>query len=212
MDIIEINKWKFVGGQICLDFINSVGGRIREEESDSLNYKILEDKLESFTDLVDWGKNTGILNEGSAKKIILFASQNEKAAKRIHQKALTLRESIYRIFLCLTEKIEIPQEDIDLLNNECTAARDKQKLFFQSNKFVWNFEPCNVDPESIIWHIALSAAELLISEQLNRIKQCPGDNCGWLFLDTSKNGSRQWCDMKVCGNLAKVRRYREKQK
>ena len=54
-------------------------------------------------------------------------------------------------------------------------------------------------------------AELLASEQqLAHLRQCCGDNCGWLFLDSSKNHSRRWCDMRDCGNRAKVRRHRQK--
>ncbi|MGD8779462.1 MAG: CGNR zinc finger domain-containing protein [Ignavibacteria bacterium] len=208
----EIKKWKFVGGQISLDFINSVGGRTRQEGEAPLNYKIIADKLGNFADLVDWGNAIGILNESSVKKLNLFTVQNEKAAKKNFQRAIALREVIYKIFINLIEENEQSREDIDLLNNECAEAREQQKLFFDSNKFKWNFESDAGEPESIIRHIALSAAELLVSDRLHRVKECPGDNCGWLFLDTSKNGSRQWCDMKDCGNLAKVRRYRGKQK
>jgi predicted RNA-binding Zn ribbon-like protein len=211
MSAIETGKWKFVAGSICLNFTNTVGGRVWHDENNLLDYKILTDKLESFEDLIDWGKEIGFLNEASVKKINLFASQNEKAVKKIFQRAVALRESIYKIFISLTENKEPSHEDIDLLNSECAAAREKQKLYYDSNKFKWNFELQDTEQESIIWYVSLSAVELLVSEQLKRVKQCPGDNCGWLFLDSSKNGSRQWCDMKDCGNVAKVRRYRERQ-
>ena len=51
-------------------------------------------------------------------------------------------------------------------------------------------------------------AELLTSGRLDRIRECPGlDGCGWLFYDTSRNGSRRWCSMEGCGNRAKGRRH-----
>jgi predicted RNA-binding Zn ribbon-like protein len=62
----------------------------------------------------------------------------------------------------------------------------------------------------MLWLIADSAAEMLTTSDLSRLKQCPGDDCGWLFEDTSKNRRRQWCDMQDCGNLAKVRRFRSR--
>jgi predicted RNA-binding Zn ribbon-like protein len=62
----------------------------------------------------------------------------------------------------------------------------------------------------MLWLIADSAAEMLTTGDLSRLKQCPGDDCGWLFEDTSKNRRRQWCDMQACGNLAKVRRFRSR--
>ena len=62
--------------------------------------------------------------------------------------------------------------------------------------------------DRILWPVAWSAAELLTEGPLARVREYPGDdNCGWLFLDTSRNGSRRWCDMSTCGNRAKARRY-----
>jgi len=67
--------------------------------------------------------------------------------------------------------------------------------------FAWNWD---VDADALdapVCPIALSAAELLISEERQRIGQCADDRgCGWLFLDTSKNHSRRWCDINDCGN------------
>jgi predicted RNA-binding Zn ribbon-like protein len=60
----------------------------------------------------------------------------------------------------------------------------------------------------MLWPILRSAAEVLTSEKRTRLGQCADDRgCGWLFLDTSKNRSRRWCDMEDCGNRAKARRH-----
>jgi predicted RNA-binding Zn ribbon-like protein len=55
--------------------------------------------------------------------------------------------------------------------------------------------------------IARSAAELLTSETLSRVRECGGATCTWLFLDASRNRSRRWCSMESCGNRAKARRH-----
>lgn len=212
MELQTTNRWKFIAGNIPLEFINTASGRVWQDEKNPLDYKILKDKLESFSDLVDWGHNIGILTDSSVKRLSHFAAHNEQSALKILRRAVVLRETIYRILISLVEGYKPQQEDIDLLNKECTAAREHQRLLFENNKFKWNFESGNNEQESIIWYIALSASELLTSDQLHRVKQCPGENCGWLFYDTSKNGSRQWCDMRDCGNVAKVRRFRGKKK
>lgn len=62
--------------------------------------------------------------------------------------------------------------------------------------------------ESPLARIAAAAARLAIEDRLVRIKICPADDCRWAFYDTSKNQSRQWCSMRVCGNRAKARRHR----
>jgi len=63
-----------------------------------------------------------------------------------------------------------------------------------------------------LWPLSRSAAELLTSADLAFIRECQGEDCGWLFLDTSRNRTRRWCDMRDCGNLAKVRRFRRRRR
>lgn len=205
-------RWKFIGGSIPLDFVNSGAVRVREDDKNPLDYRILKDKLESYQELVTWAQKSGIIDEKAARKLHHYASKNKQTAEDIFLKAIVLREAVYRILISLLNGLQPEEEDVEELRSVCVSAREHQKLIFDSDKFRWDLDLENPAPGSINWQIALSASELLTSDKLHRIKQCPGENCGWLFLDSSKNGSRQWCDMKDCGNLAKVRKFREKQK
>jgi predicted RNA-binding Zn ribbon-like protein len=64
-----------------------------------------------------------------------------------------------------------------------------------------------------MWPVVHSAAELLTSPHLDRVRQCADDRgCGFLFFDTSRNGSRRWCSMESCGNRAKARRHYQRTK
>jgi hypothetical protein len=56
--------------------------------------------------------------------------------------------------------------------------------------------------------LAAAAAKVAIEQRLDRVKICPADDCLWAFYDTSRNRSRQWCSMEVCGNRAKARNHR----
>lgn len=58
--------------------------------------------------------------------------------------------------------------------------------------------------------IAAAAAKVAIEKRLDRVKICPADNCRWAFYDSSRNHSRQWCSMEVCGNRAKARVHRQR--
>jgi predicted RNA-binding Zn ribbon-like protein len=60
----------------------------------------------------------------------------------------------------------------------------------------------------VLWPLALSAESVFGSDDVDRLRQCGGTACGWLFLDATRNHSRHWCDMADCGNRAKVRRFR----
>ncbi len=75
--------------------------------------------------------------------------------------------------------------------------------------WTWADDPNALD--RMLWPLVRSAAELLVTGDLSRVRVCGGERCGWLFVDTSKNRSRRWCDMQDCGNVAKVRRFRTRQ-
>jgi len=206
------SKWKYVGGELCLDFTNTVGGRFVEREKDSMAFTFREEKLGSYEDLVGWSREAGALKRSDAKRLLLLAPQKNKEAKMVFRRAVTLRESLFKVIKHVIEGWEPLITDVDVLNQECALARDRQRLVYTGRKFMWAHPGDDDALDCLIWPIALSGSELLSSEKLVRVRQCPGPDCGWLFVDTSKNQSRQWCDMKDCGNLAKVRRYRERQK
>jgi len=58
--------------------------------------------------------------------------------------------------------------------------------------------------------LAAAAAKVALERRIDRVKICPADDCRWAFYDTSRNRSRQWCSMEVCGNRAKARTHRER--
>jgi predicted RNA-binding Zn ribbon-like protein len=204
-------RWKFVAGRLCLDFVNSVDARLERKVKTSTVFTFRTDKLDGYADLARWANEAGILEEKDAKRLLDVASRNERGSQRVFARATLLRESLFRIFKHAIEGREPPGADMELLNRECAVARNRQRLVYSSKKFDWDLQGSEGELDRMIWPIALSGAELLSSEELALVKQCPGPDCGWLFLDASKNRSRQWCDMKDCGNLAKVRRYRERQ-
>lgn len=64
---------------------------------------------------------------------------------------------------------------------------------------------CGARPGGLDAATAHSALRLAVNAEPDRLKICP--NCGWLFLDKSRNRSRTWCDMAICGNRAKASRH-----
>jgi hypothetical protein len=63
---------------------------------------------------------------------------------------------------------------------------------------------------SAVGFLAAAAAKVAVEQRLDRVKICPADTCRWAFYDTSRNRSRQWCSMEVCGNRAKARAHRRR--
>jgi predicted RNA-binding Zn ribbon-like protein len=189
-------------GALCLDFTNTVSWRKDERR---------HDWLASYTNLVAWGLIAGVLNDSEARKLADRAGQQPEAAARVLARAMILREALYCIFSDASAGRMPDTAKLALLNDELRQACRYLNLAPAAGCFVWEWER---DPDLLdrmLWPVAHSAAELLTSAELNRVGECEGEGCGWLFVDRSKNRSRRWCDMDGCGNRAKARQhYRRK--
>ena len=203
---------RLIGGSLCLDFANTVGGRrtFRKGKMRGFRSEVLHEKLTGYDSLIGWALHVGILEGGQARSLARKA-RSRRDPERLVARALALREAVYRIFRANIDRIEPAPADLDLLNREIGEARAHERVGFAGGKFEWEWVGGDAG-EMILWQVARSAGELLTSGNLGRIRECAGDDCGWLFLDSSKNASRQWCYMQGCGNLAKVRRFRQRRR
>ncbi len=201
-------EMKLVGGRLCLDFINTVDGRKSESSRSHSVESVLGDKLAGYSDLVEWSRHSGIVTATEAERLIQAGKRNAREAKVVFDRALALREALHRTFKA-TMKSRRPQTaDLEIVNDELLRSRTHERLTYQANGFTWEWVDRDTALDRMLWSIAQSAAELLTTGDWSRLRECCGNDCGWLFEDISRNRSRQWCDMQDCGNLAKVRRYR----
>jgi len=198
-----------IGGRLCLDFVNTVGGRDYALSTDKISeYKIVDEKLTDYSDLLAWSQLTKALSDIQIKELLAVASYDESKAKVVLKEALDLREAIYRICKQIINQKSPDKLDLEILNHTLSIAYSHTQIIFREKLFSWHW---NKNPlEKILWLVADSAADLFITGDLSRLRECGGNGCCWLFEDTSKNKMRQWCDMQTCGNLAKVRRFRAK--
>jgi predicted RNA-binding Zn ribbon-like protein len=183
--------FKFVGGALCLDFVNTVSGRKRG--------RVTKDKIHTCADLTAWATQAGLVSSRNRRRL---TSLSDDAIER----ARAFREALYRVLLAIAEERRPRPQDVRTVEGEISPFRAAERLMYSGSRFRWVTE----DSGDIFQAVAASAAELLTSNDLSRLRRCGGPDCGWLFLDTTRNRSRRWCDMKDCGNLAKVRRYRQR--
>lgn len=206
---------KFVGGRLCLDFVNTVAARAgvgRATGSQALAGSIGRDKLGDYRDLVLWSRLAGLVSEREAQALRNGARRHPSEAAAVFARGRTLREAIYRIFRWTLRGAAPARSDMDLLNRELFRSRAAEKLVVRKRGFVWESDDSGDALDLMLGPVALSAAELLTSADLEHTRECGGEECGWLFLDTSRSRRRRWCDMRDCGNLAKVRRFRERRR
>jgi predicted RNA-binding Zn ribbon-like protein len=197
-----------VGGRLCLDFVNSVGAR---RISTSGEVTIRDEKLRDYLDLLAWARHAGAFTDGESKSLEREYTGRVNEARAIFRRAFHLRESLYRIFSGIALKRNTEQLHLRVLNEELRFARAAEHLVAQTDNFAWQWHAHDPSLDRVIWSVTRSAADLLTQGDLTRLRQCEGDDCGWIFEDTSRNRSRRWCEMRDCGNIAKVRRFRTRQ-
>ena len=83
-------------------------------------------------------------------------------------------------------------------------------ILAREGRFVWVFDSGAERLDFFRGPVLKAASDLLTEGNLSRLKRCGTPDCQWLFLDTSRNNSRCWCDMQSCGNRAKARRHYQK--
>ena len=187
-----------VGGHPALDFVNTVQSWKDGQPGDEY--------LLDYAALADWHAASGLLD---ARALRQLGAGSVAAKRKAWQQAMSLRYALYRLFAALAAERPAPQKDLDELQHAVARTVSWRRMAAEGRSIVarWNFK--GAPPEAILGPVAWSAAALLERGPLDRIKACPpGDGCGWLFLDLSKNRSRTWCSMRTCGNVAKVRRFR----
>lgn len=195
--IIEETLYSFVGGNLSIDFTNTVNSRWSGE---------VRDKFSGYQDLVAWSRQADIIKEEEALRLLEEVERKPNAAKEALSKAIELREVIYRVFEAVTQARTPTDVDIELFNKNLTEAMIHTRIEPLQSGFAWRWEESDA-LDRMLWPITRSAADLLTSHELGRVRTCGSDDCGWLFVDTSRNGSRRWCDMSDCGNRAKARRH-----
>lgn len=186
-----------VGGALCLDFVNALGD---PSDADS-------GRLDGYGDLVRWAEEGGILDRRQAERLTRRAKDRPAGAERALRAAGELRHLLFRLFAAVADGEEPAASDREALNRELARALGHRELAWVGDSVSWRWSGLEDDPAGLLRPLVWSAADLLTSGELARVRQCALDSCAWLFVDRSRNGRRKWCDMQTCGNRAKARRH-----
>jgi predicted RNA-binding Zn ribbon-like protein len=209
---MPVTTWKLIGGRLCLDFVNTVGGRVSAGRRRGRDYAdaVVRDKLPRYSDLLSWVESAGALTRRESLRLSRRAAADPQAAASVLARAVQLRAALYRIFKSVVENWAPEPAAMRILRRELFVVGAHERLAYASGAFVWMWDDPARSLDRMLWPVVRSAAELLASNNLAMIRQCAGDECGWMFLDSSRTHNRQWCDMKDCGNRAKVKKFRQR--
>jgi predicted RNA-binding Zn ribbon-like protein len=190
------------GGVVCLDFVNTVGWRLTDYPSEYLR---------SYEDLLDWGRQAGLLALEETEGLFRQATLDPEGAQETLSRALALREAIHRTISASIAGESQDESDLSALNRELSIALSRLRVMPAGGAYgwgwVWSGDDGRARLDGPLWPVAQSAAKLLTSPKLGRVKVCAGEGCGWVFVDESRNTSRRWCDSRDCGNRERVRRH-----
>ncbi|HEX6480378.1 MAG TPA: ABATE domain-containing protein [Ktedonobacteraceae bacterium] len=198
---IQAVTFDLSAGQLSLDFANTLDDRLSASPREYLN---------SYHDLVSWSQQAQTVTDSEARLLQKEAEKHPAKASGVLQEAIVLREALFRIFSAVAEGESSENEDLNLLNSALSEAMCHVRIVPQTGGFQWDWRAGPENLDRVLWPVIRSAADLLTSDELSETRVCASEDCNWLFLDTSKNHSRRWCNMKTCGNRAKARRHYER--
>jgi predicted RNA-binding Zn ribbon-like protein len=196
-------------GHLVVDFINTASVQI-----DLADPRACQMTEETLLTLADVGRWTASINALPAPLSACLQADQTDGAGQLSD-LVAIREALRQIVRARIYAIKAPGEALDLINTRLLPALAATRLQELDDAFV----PTHANgaepsvPAALAhlhWAIGLSAMQLLTDDrELALIRECPGDDCGYLFRDSSR-GRRRWCSMRSCGNRAKVKRFRGK--
>ena len=188
-----------IGGRLCLDFANTTSGRGTDQRLE---------QLRSYGDLVAWSAHAGLLEAGGRCRRPRRAGDAQSGVRPGGARAgAGAAQFGLRGFPDDRRRHAAPDQAVDTINQGLEVALSHLRVTRGPRGFALGWMIDGPALDRMLWPVARSAADLLSEGPLERVHQCPGPACGWLFLDASKNGKRRWCDMRVCGSRDKARRY-----
>lgn len=190
-----------VGSELAFDLTNTSSGRGGP--------RWLE-HLQSAENVIDWARHAKVLTQKDHGQLHRLLATNRRLATRLLTRTRALRDLIYAVAVAIASGSGPRGTDMDRLVQIHAECLVRARLVPSGTAFAWVWDPAEQPVEAILGPVALSTMSLLSGSDLSRIKQCPGDHCGWLFFDTTKNKRRRWCEMEVCGNRAKQKRRRRR--
>ncbi|TQV70656.1 CGNR zinc finger domain-containing protein [Denitrobaculum tricleocarpae] len=177
---------RLIGGRLCLDFLNTADWSARGD--------VVHEKLTGPKDLAIWCRAVSL---GKRPDLDDPAAMGELKA---------FRASLRWLFLAAISGEKPKKSDLIRFNQVLDFRTPLAPLAVRRGAFAYSKDL------SVAQTVGLSAlATLTLPQEIERVEICPSKDCGWLFLDESKNRRRRWCAMETCGNRAKARRHYQRQ-
>jgi predicted RNA-binding Zn ribbon-like protein len=188
--------FELVAGHVALDLVNTLDNRFCENP---------EDLLAGYDDLLRFASQSGLLTRHQSKKLTCLGASEAERIGALHE-AKELRETLAAIAYAQLDGKDLSAPALATLEDYFKEASLHRHLTADELRPVWSWRGLECQAVAPVWLLAQATADFLLSEGWH-LRCCANETCRWLFLDASKNRTRRWCDMKVCGNRMKARRF-----
>lgn len=192
-----------VGGHTALDLVNTVTAR---------NTPTPRDWLDGYPRVLEWAKLAHVAEERILVALGKQAAGSLDDAGYALARLKAFREALHAAYGAVIAGKRVPQRILEEVDAVWREAQSRIRLGYSEGHVTAQASIERSGLDLIRDSVAGSAVELLQSLPTDRARVCRGEACGWLFIDSSKGGQRVWCDMAVCGNAAKTRRFQENSK
>jgi len=189
---MEIQKFLFVGNHPCLDFINTQM-IVKGEPADA---------IASFDDLVSWLVQTKLLTTSQAD--VVRTTVNQKETTSLLEEAKTFRVTLRGLAERIVAHKPISDSTVYTINRFLSQRPGYPQLVRRKGRFEQRFHSAATSAKNVLVPLAEATSDLLCRADFTLIKKCGNPACILYFYDTTKNHTRNWCSMQLCGNRIKV--------
>lgn len=191
--LTRIEKLLRSDGALCVTFVNTAAPERRG--------------FDSYDDLLAWSVEVGVLDDADRRRLSGVAADNPGKAAGVARRARTLRGRLHRILLAFAGAGKSDGADFEAFNHELGAALAARRLTAGAGVCQWSWGARDGDDlDRMLWPVLLSAAELLASPAVRRLRRCAGKSCEKLFVARASGRPRKWCSI-ACGNRSTTSRY-----
>lgn len=209
----ERPHFSWVGGAVSLDFVNTVAW-----------VNGTRDRFREYEDVIDWAVEAQMVSESRAADLRQAAADTPETAAATLALAHTARRTMHEVLAAVGAGVAPSPRSLEQLTRHIHAAFAAVRLGStpvaaglaqSSSRASTPLAPFAItrtwgrsatDLSQLLWPVIADVYALLTDARREQLRLCGNDKCGWVFLDTSRNGMRRWCDMRVCGNRVKSRR------
>ena len=167
------------------------------------------ERLVSYDAFVEWAREQHLVSGAAADRLTANARRHPHHAAAVLSRAKEFREALNELAGAIDAGRQPAAAPLETIGVCLSSAYAHGRLVPYEGALQW-VSSADDDLERVLWEVARAAGRLVVSPRLARIRACAASDCGWWFVDDTKNRSRRWCDMKICGNREKVKRFRQK--